>query len=91
MGLPRSGIDSQVEATPFKQEGFKNSGALAEEIKETGILVYQKKQFGPPSLDHLHPRLLASSLHCGPSEAKAGIRNRKRKSNKIFHEQFQNI
>jgi len=85
MGLPRSGIDSQVEPIPFKQEGFKNSGALAEEIKEnTGILVYQEKQFGPPCLDQLHPRLLAFSLHCGPPEQRREYGSGKGKAIKFF-------
>jgi hypothetical protein len=55
MVLPRRRIDSQMEPIPFQQEGFNQSGTLAEKIRETGILVYQNKQFVPPSSEHLHP------------------------------------
>jgi len=35
-------IDSRIEPLPFKPEDFENGGILAEEIKKTGIVVFQK-------------------------------------------------
>jgi hypothetical protein len=38
----RRKIDSRIEPLPFKTEDFKNGGILVEEIKKTGIIVFQR-------------------------------------------------
>jgi len=38
----RRRIDSRIEPIPFKPEDFKNGGALAEEIKKTGIVIFKR-------------------------------------------------
>jgi predicted nucleotidyltransferase len=41
----RRKIDNRIEPLPFKPEDFENDGILAEEIKKTGILVFQKRRW----------------------------------------------
>jgi len=38
----RRKIDNRIEPLPFKPEDFENGGILVEEIKKTGIVVFQK-------------------------------------------------
>jgi predicted nucleotidyltransferase len=38
----RRKIDSRIEPLPFTSEDFENGGILAEEIKKSGILIFQK-------------------------------------------------
>jgi hypothetical protein len=38
----RRKIDNRIEPHPFKPEDFENGGILVEEIKKTGIVVFQK-------------------------------------------------
>jgi len=38
----RRKIDSRIEPLPFKTEDFENGGILVEEIKKTGIVVFQR-------------------------------------------------
>ena len=41
----RRKIDNRIEPLPFKPEDFENDGILVEEIKKTGILVFQKHRW----------------------------------------------
>jgi uncharacterized protein len=38
----RRKIDSRIEPLPFKPEDFNSGGALAEEIKRTGVVVFKR-------------------------------------------------
>jgi len=38
----RRKIDNRIEPLPFKPEDFENGGILVEEIKKTGIVVFQR-------------------------------------------------
>src|SRR3989304_5167938 len=38
----RREIDNRIEPLPFRPEDFENGGILVEEIKKTGIIVFQK-------------------------------------------------
>ncbi|MDI6891353.1 MAG: nucleotidyltransferase domain-containing protein [Thermodesulfovibrionales bacterium] len=38
----RRKIDSRIEPIPFKPEDFNNGGALAEEIKRTGVIILKR-------------------------------------------------
>lgn len=38
----RRRIDSRIEPIPFRPEDFDNGGALVEEIKKTGIVIWKK-------------------------------------------------
>jgi hypothetical protein len=38
----RRKIDNRIEPLPFKPEDFEDGGILVEEIKKTGIVVFQK-------------------------------------------------
>ena len=38
----RRNIDSRIEPLPFTPEDFDNGGMLAEEIKKSGIIIFQK-------------------------------------------------
>jgi predicted nucleotidyltransferase len=35
-------IDSRIEPIPFRPEDFNNGGALAEEIKRTGVIILKR-------------------------------------------------
>ena len=39
----RRNIDSRIEPLPFTPEEFDNGGMLAEEIKKSGIVIFQNK------------------------------------------------
>jgi hypothetical protein len=64
MVSPRRRIDSRMEPIPFKQEGFNHSGTLAEEIRETGILVYQKKQAEKEKMKFFPDSAKADEIRC---------------------------
>ena len=38
----RRKIDSRIEPLPFTPEDFDNGGMMAEEIKKTGVIIFQK-------------------------------------------------
>lgn len=38
----RRKIDSRIEPIPFRPEDFENGGALAEEVKKTGIIIFKR-------------------------------------------------
>lgn len=40
----RRKIDSRIEPIPFRPDDFENGGALAEEVKKTGVIILKRKR-----------------------------------------------